>query len=152
MTLGVETLAVYIRVWVSAVAAAALQCCSALSRVGNSSPHVLQTAIYQMKVYSGRISNLNIKYETNGWWSPGHWLHRTHSHHTVHTAATGNEHFFEADSLHQIYKYFFRKRISNICSLFFNKSFNKSMQSKIFYAHRDIYTGTRYNMNIYLSF
>ena len=31
------------------------------------SPHVLQTAIYQMKVYSSRISNLNIKYETNGW-------------------------------------------------------------------------------------
>ena len=113
--------------------AAVLQCCSALSRVGNSSPHVLQTAIYQMKVYSGRISNLNIKYETNGWWSPGQWLHRTHSHHTVHTADWKWTLFW---SIRFTNEFLFRKRISYICS------FNKVCNWKIFYAHRDIYTGT----------
>ena len=104
--------------------AAVLQCCSALSRVGNSSPHVLQTAIYQMKVYSGRISNLNIKYETNGWWSPGQWLHRTHSHHTVHTADWKWTLFW---SIRFTNEFLFRKRISYICS------FNKVCNWKIFY-------------------
>ena len=106
--------------------AAVLQCCSALSRVGNSSPHVLQTAIYQMKVYSGRISNLNIKYETNGWWSPGQWLHRTHSHHTVHTADWKWTLFW---SIRFTNEFLFRKRISYICS--FNKVCNWKISNEI---------------------